>query len=156
LERPKRSEGATGNTPGVSKRGAYRRASSGEYLALQHIFSHLQQFHFGIQYEAAPSVSSERSFGPTRKGDPKGSTQMQVDAARALIADHFAVALDAVRDEASFTSDLGADSLDMIELAMRFEEELDIAIDDNESEACDTVEDALNLLQSKILERKAA
>jgi acyl carrier protein len=81
---------------------------------------------------------------------------MQVDAARALIADHFAVALDAVRDDASFASDLGADSLDMIELAMRFEEELDIAIDDNESEACDTVEDALNLLHSKIVERKAA
>jgi acyl carrier protein len=81
---------------------------------------------------------------------------MQVDAARALIADHFAVALDAVRDDACFASDLGADSLDMIELAMRFEEELDIAIDDNESEACDTVEDALNLLQSKIVERKAA
>jgi acyl carrier protein len=81
---------------------------------------------------------------------------MQLDAARALIADHFAVALDAVRDDACFASDLGADSLDMIELAMRFEEELDIAIDDNESEACDTVEDALNLLQSKIVERKAA
>jgi acyl carrier protein len=81
---------------------------------------------------------------------------MQLNAARALIADHFAVALDAVRDDASFASDLGADSLDMIELAMRFEEELDIAINDDESEACDTVEDALSLLQSKIVERRAA
>jgi acyl carrier protein len=44
----------------------------------------------------------------------------------------------------------------MIELAMRFEEELDISIDDNESEACETVRDALDLLQSKIVERKAA
>jgi acyl carrier protein len=81
---------------------------------------------------------------------------MQVHAAKALIADHFAVSLDSVRDDASFASDLGADSLDMIELAMRFEEELDIAIDDNESEACDTVEDALKLLQSKMVDRKAA
>jgi acyl carrier protein len=44
----------------------------------------------------------------------------------------------------------------MIELAMRFEEELDIAIDDNETEACETVRDALDLLTSKIVERKAA
>jgi acyl carrier protein len=81
---------------------------------------------------------------------------MQAEAAKALIADHLAVRLDAVRDDASFASDLGADSLDMIELAMRFEEELDIAIDDNESEACETVRDALDLLSSKIVERKAA
>jgi acyl carrier protein len=81
---------------------------------------------------------------------------MQAEAAKALIADHLAVGLDAVRDDASFASDLGADSLDMIELAMRFEEELDIAIDDNESEACETVRDALDLLSSKIVERKAA
>jgi acyl carrier protein len=81
---------------------------------------------------------------------------MQAEAAKALIADHLAVGLDAVRDDASFATDLGADSLDMIELAMRFEEELDIAIDDNESEACETVRDALDLLSSKIVERKAA
>ena len=44
---------------------------------------------------------------------------MNVGDARALIADHFAVGLEAVRDDASFAEDLGADSLDMIELAMR-------------------------------------
>jgi acyl carrier protein len=81
---------------------------------------------------------------------------MQAEAAKALIADHLAVGLDAVRDDASFASDLGADSLDMIELAMRFEEELDISIDDDETEACETVRDAIDLLQSKIVERKAA
>jgi acyl carrier protein len=81
---------------------------------------------------------------------------MQAEAAKALIADHLAVGVEAVRDDACFASDLGADSLDMIELAMRFEEELDISIDDNESEACETVRDALDLLQSKIVERKAA
>jgi acyl carrier protein len=81
---------------------------------------------------------------------------MQVDAAKALIADHLAVGIEAVSDDASFASDLGADSLDMIELAMRFEEELDIAIDDNETEACETVGDALSLVHSKVLARKAA
>ena len=81
---------------------------------------------------------------------------MQVEAARALIADHLAVGLELVRDDAHFDSDLGADSLDMIELAMRFEEELDIAIGDEESERCETVRDALDLIESKTLERKAA
>ncbi len=81
---------------------------------------------------------------------------MQVDTVRALIADHLAVGFDAVRDEAHFDTDLGADSLDMIELAMRLEEALDISISDDESEACETVRDALDLLATKVVERKAA
>jgi acyl carrier protein len=81
---------------------------------------------------------------------------MQVEAARALIADHLAVRLETVRDDAHFDSDLGADSLDMIELAMRFEEALDISIGDDESEACETVRDALDLIQTKVGTRKAA
>ena len=76
---------------------------------------------------------------------------MQDESAKALIADHLAVGLDAVRDGASFEADLGADSLDMIELAMRFEEELDISIHDDEGEACETVRDVLNLLHGKVL-----
>ena len=81
---------------------------------------------------------------------------MKAEAAKALIADHLAVGLEAVRDDALFAADLGADSLDMIELAMRFEEELDISIPDDETEACETVRDAINLIQSKIVARKAA
>jgi len=63
---------------------------------------------------------------------------MQQQAIRSLIANHLAVPMDAVRDNAGFATDLGADSLDMIELAMRFEEELDISIGDEEGEACET------------------
>jgi acyl carrier protein len=81
---------------------------------------------------------------------------MHVEAARALIADHLGVALDAVRDNATFASDLNADSLDMVELAMRFEEEFEILIGDEESESCETVRDALDLLESKVLARQAA
>jgi acyl carrier protein len=81
---------------------------------------------------------------------------MHVEAARALIADHLGVGLNVVRDGATFASDLSADSLDMIELAMRFEEEFEIRIDDEESESCETVRDALDLLESKVLANKAA
>lgn len=75
---------------------------------------------------------------------------MNVESLRALIADHLAVDVLAVRDEASFANDLGADSLDVIELAMRFEEALNIPIDDHETDSCETVGDALRLVQSKM------
>lgn len=81
---------------------------------------------------------------------------MHAEAARALIADHLGVRLEAVRDDSDFAMDLGADSLDMIELAMRFEEELDISIADDESESCTTVGDGLQLLQMKMPNIQAA
>ena len=74
---------------------------------------------------------------------------MRVETARALIADHLAVGLHLVQDDAHFSADLGADSLDMVELAMRFEDELNILIEEDESEACVTVADALSLLARK-------
>jgi len=76
---------------------------------------------------------------------------MYVQAVRTLVADHFAVAIEQVRDDARFTQDLGADSLDMVQLAMRFEEEFGIVIDEDESESCLTVQDALDLLQMKLV-----
>ena len=74
---------------------------------------------------------------------------MRVEAARTLIAEHLAVDPSSVADDAIFAVDLGADSLDMVELAMRFEDELNIVIEDDESEACVTVGDALALLARK-------
>jgi acyl carrier protein len=81
---------------------------------------------------------------------------MHVEAARALIADHLAVGLETVRDDAHFAEDLGADSLDLIELAMRFEEAFDIHIPDDETASCETVGDALALLRGKVVASKAA
>ena len=73
-----------------------------------------------------------------------------VDGARAVIADHLAVSPDAVRDEARFASDLRADSLDLVQLSMLFEEKFGISIEHDESEACETVRDALDLLEGKL------
>ena len=81
---------------------------------------------------------------------------MQVETVRSLISDHLAVPIDAVRDDALFVDDLGADSLDMVELAMRFEDALDIAIGDDESEGCATVGDAIALLRQKTELNRAA
>jgi acyl carrier protein len=78
------------------------------------------------------------------------SEDMQAEEARFLIADHLGVEFHAVRDDARFVDDLGADSLDLVQLAMRFEEALGISIEDHESEFCTTVANALDLLHRKI------
>ncbi|HOK15516.1 MAG TPA: acyl carrier protein [Candidatus Kapabacteria bacterium] len=54
-----------------------------------------------------------------------------------------------ITDEASFTKDLGADSLDTVELIMEFEKEFNVQIEDSEAEKIQTVGDVLNFLSSK-------
>lgn len=71
-------------------------------------------------------------------------------AALELIADHLAVPIDRVRANADLQTDLGADSLDIIELAIRFEDLFDIRIGDEEAEACRCVGDAIAMIRAKI------
>lgn len=73
--------------------------------------------------------------------------------ARSLIAEQLAVEPELVTDAALFQRDLGADSLDIIELTMALEERFGVAIGDDESEGCLTVGDALSLLKRKLSER---
>ena len=67
-----------------------------------------------------------------------------------VIADHFGVSVEQVTVQSIFTSDLGADSLDLIELSMRLEQEFGVHIGDDESEACPDVASALLLLSAKL------
>lgn len=55
-----------------------------------------------------------------------------------------------VTESASFTKDLGADSLDTVELIMEFEKEFDISIDEADAEKIQTVGDVINYLNSKL------
>lgn len=55
-----------------------------------------------------------------------------------------------VTDEASFTKDLGADSLDTVELIMEFEKEFDITIEDSDAEKIQTVGDVITYLDDKV------
>lgn len=55
-----------------------------------------------------------------------------------------------VTDEASFINDLGADSLDTVELVMKFEEEFEIKIPDEDSEKIMKVGDAINYIAEKV------
>lgn len=58
-----------------------------------------------------------------------------------IIAEHIGCDLDMVKDEAKIIDDLGADSLDIVELVMQFEEQFDIEIPDEDSETLLTVAD---------------
>ena len=67
-----------------------------------------------------------------------------------IIVEELGVERDKLTADASFMEDLGADSLDTVELVMAFEKEFDIDIPDEEAEKLRTVGDALKYLQDKL------
>jgi acyl carrier protein len=67
---------------------------------------------------------------------------------KAIIVDKLGVDESEVTNEASFTNDLGADSLDTVELIMEFEKEFDIQIPDDKAEAIATVGDAISFIEA--------
>ncbi|HUP89064.1 MAG TPA: acyl carrier protein [Longimicrobiales bacterium] len=69
-----------------------------------------------------------------------------------IIINELGVEADKVTSEASFVEDLGADSLDTVELVMAFEEEFGIEIPDEDAEGLQTVGDAINYLKGKGVE----
>jgi acyl carrier protein len=66
---------------------------------------------------------------------------------KAIIVDKLGVDEKEVTPEASFTNDLGADSLDTVELIMEFEKEFNIAIPDDQAEKISTVGQAIEYIQ---------
>jgi len=67
-----------------------------------------------------------------------------------IIVDKLGVDESEVTPEASFTNDLGADSLDTVELIMEFEKEFDISIPDEQAENIQTVGQAITYLESQL------
>jgi len=66
---------------------------------------------------------------------------------KAIIVDKLSVEESEVTNEASFTNDLGADSLDTVELIMEFEKEFDLSIPDDQAEKISTVGDAIAYIE---------
>jgi acyl carrier protein len=71
------------------------------------------------------------------------------DRVKKVVVDQLDVNEDEVTPTASFVDDLGADSLDQVELIMAFEEEFDIEIPDEDAEKITTVGDAVNYIDEK-------
>ena len=65
-----------------------------------------------------------------------------------IVVEHLGVEPDKVNDKASFIDDLGADSLDTVELVMAFEEEFGVEIPDDAAEKITTVRDAIEYIDS--------
>ena len=67
-----------------------------------------------------------------------------------IVVEHLGVEADKVTQDASFIDDLGADSLDNVELVMAFEEEFDIEIPDDAAEHIQKVGDAVKFISEKV------
>ena len=67
-----------------------------------------------------------------------------------IIVDKLGIEESEITDSASFTNDLGADSLDTVELIMEFEKEFNVSIPDEEAEKIQTVGDAVSYLKDNV------
>lgn len=70
------------------------------------------------------------------------------DKVKSIIVEQLGISEDEVKPEASFIDDLGADSLDIVELVMAMEEEFEIEIPDEEAENIKAVGDAINYINA--------
>lgn len=71
------------------------------------------------------------------------------DRVKKVVVDRLKVSEDEVTEGASFVDDLGADSLDVVDLVMGLEEEFDVEIPDEDAEKIQTVEQAVSYIDSK-------
>ncbi len=71
------------------------------------------------------------------------------DDVKAIVVEQLNVNADEVKEESKFVEDLGADSLDVVELVMALEEKFDIEIPDDEAEKIVTVKNAMDFIASK-------
>ena len=78
------------------------------------------------------------------------SSEEILEKVKAIIVEQLGVADTAVTMEASFIDDLGADSLDIVELVMALEEEFKCEIPDEDAEKIQTVQDAVSYIDSKL------
>ena len=72
-----------------------------------------------------------------------------LDKIKSIVVDQLGVDEDQVTEDASFVDDLGADSLDTVELIMAFEEEFDIEIPDEDAQKIKTVKDVIEYIEPK-------
>jgi acyl carrier protein len=71
------------------------------------------------------------------------------DRVKKIVVEHLGVEPEKVTEEASFIDDLGADSLDIVELVMAFEEEFNVEIPDDAAEKITTVKDAIDFINQQ-------
>ena len=78
-----------------------------------------------------------------------GGYKRMEERIKEIIADQLGIDVDQIKPESKFVDDLGADSLDVVELIMAFEEEFDVEIPDEDAEKIQTVGDVINYIKEK-------
>src|SRR6202012_868774 len=96
----------------------------------------------------APGVPSRaaRQHSPLIMG--RENMSETAERVKKIVVEHLGVEAEKVTEDASFIDDLGADSLDIVELVMAFEEEFGVAIPDDAAEKITTVKDAISYIDS--------
>ena len=74
---------------------------------------------------------------------------MTVDKVKALLSEHLSISIDKINENSRIIEDLGADSLDTVELLMAFEDEFGISISDEEASRLKTVSEIVELIEAK-------
>jgi acyl carrier protein len=99
---------------------------------------------------AAPTCQRRRGAARAVSKTNRRKITMSETAERVkkIVVEHLGVEADKVTEEASFIDDLGADSLDIVELVMAFEEEFGVEIPDDAAEKIATVKDAIDYIES--------
>jgi acyl carrier protein len=87
---------------------------------------------------------------PGTRGDQGGVEMALENRISDIIVEQLGVSKEEIKPEASFIDDLGADSLDIVELVMAMEEEFDIEIPDDDAEKIQTIGDALSYLKERV------
>src|SRR6476646_911326 len=90
-----------------------------------------------------PFIRATGNLSPQTEGTHMSDT---ADRVQKIVVEHLGVEADKVTQEASFIDDLGADSLDIVELVMAFEEEFGVEIPDDAAEKITTVSDAISYI----------
>ncbi|MCX8052756.1 MAG: acyl carrier protein [Armatimonadetes bacterium] len=75
-----------------------------------------------------------------------------LERVKKVVVDRLKVSADEVTEEASFVDDLGADSLDVVDLVIGFEDEFEIQIPDEDAEKIQTVKQAVDYIEQKMAE----
>ena len=102
-----------------------------------------------LPHRGAPPLSPEcnnRGGAPPSNG--RGFMTDVADRVKKIVVEHLGVDADKVTEDASFIDDLGADSLDTVELVMAFEEEFGVEIPDDAAEKILTVKDAIGFIET--------
>jgi acyl carrier protein len=92
----------------------------------------------------------ENDGGTSPDKDQEGKMADTLERVRKIVIEHLDADPEKVTEKASFIDDLGADSLDNVELVMAFEEEFDIEIPDDAAETIQTVGDAVTFIDGRL------